>query len=146
MRVETPQYLPELPAETPAMIAPIHLAAGALSQRLTRKCYLWMPLAFFSHQVLDWTSGRILHENTPWPFTVLTIIGTIPVVWYGRRQYAGMYIAVSPDILDGILAEVGHGPIHRWFWSARWQEPTWAFVWLLLATLVLVLILRERKA
>ena len=126
------------------MIAPVHLTAGAFSQRASKHWYLWAPLAFFSHQVLDWTSGRILHENAPWPFTALTIAGTIAVAWYGRRQWAGMFIAISPDVIDWLLAKAGHGPIHRWFWSPRWQQPEWALAWLVLATVILVLILREK--
>ena len=141
-----------------AMILPIHLAAGAFSQRLTRKWYLWVPLAFFSHQVLDWTSGRIWHEFNPdkmvtmasWPFVVLSIVGAIVIAWYGRRQWTGMLVAISPDLIDHVPGALGLTtrsqwlPIHRWFWSARWQQPEWALAWLILATLILVLILKER--
>jgi len=128
------------------MIAPIHLAAGSLSQRASKHWYLWMPLAFISHQALDWTSGRILHENTPWPFTALTIAGIIAIAWYGRKQWQGMGLAILPDVVDWMISKAGHGPIHRFFWSPRWLEPEWAFVWLSIATIILVLILRERKA
>ena len=139
------------------MIAPIHLAAGALSQRVTRKWYLWVPLSFVSHQILDWTSGRIWHEFDPnkivtmssWPFVILSVVGGLAIAWYGRRQWKGMGLAILPDIVDHVPGALGLTtraqwlPIHRWFWNERWQQPEWAFVWLTGAILVLILILKE---
>lgn len=69
------------------------------------------------------------------------------MVWYGRRQWAGMVVAVSPDIVD-YLPNKPHGdwmPIHRFFWSERWLQPEWAFAWMALAILCLALILREGR-
>ena len=138
------------------MILPIHLAAGALAQRLTKRWYLWAILALASHQVLDWTSGRIWHEFDPdkvvtrasWPFVVLSIAGAAVVLWYGRRQWAGMTVAILPDIIDHVpnyfhwTTRAEWLPVHRWFWSARWQQPEWALVWMVVALIIGIWILK----
>ena len=133
------------------MIAPVHLASGALIQRVGKRWYLWLPLAFLSHQVLDWTNGHIFHEApdaSNWPFTVLSIVGALAVVWYGRRQWAGMTVAILPDIIDHVpnyfhwTTRAEWLPVHRWFWSARWQQPEWALAWMAVALVIVILILK----
>ena len=122
---------------------PVHMMAGAIIDKASRRWYLTIPFAFASHFFLDsFNYGKYTLFHGPMDAELtgavisISIILSIFLAIKAKKYWLGMLFGVLPDFEWALFFITGwnctQGLHHKWFW------PTWfATEWGLIMQLVI---------
>lgn len=104
-----------------------HLVAGAVVQKAAgRRWWLTIPAALTTHWLLDYFNWGgytpLYHGRSPW--TIPLALAALPLLWFGRRYWLGMFFAIAPD-LEWIPPYFGAPSIERAAAAGQHLEVAW---------------------
>src|SRR4030042_265970 len=111
------------------MYFPAHLATGYVVGKGVGK-WTGIPVAFFSHYVLDWCWNMLYHDEITVPMGLGMGVASALLMWFGREQWPSMLAATITDWERAYSAIAGldwSGAHYHWtyFWGLPLLQNAW---------------------